>query len=108
MFLWRQVAGQDPQQHQQQMGSAGYPQTITHEQMAALHQHLTGAGSAPEHMAAAQAQVPAPAGNPGAPDQDAMLGALSAQEQHMANLAAALGQQPDHSRPDQVCFLHPH
>lgn len=96
------VAPQDPQQ----LVSAGYPHTLSQEQLAAFQQQLAGAVAAPEHVPAVQAHLPAASGSaPGAPDQDAMMG-LSPQEQHMANLAAALGQHADHhmSKPDQVCL----
>ncbi len=90
------MAPHDPQQH---AAAGGYP--ITPEMLATLHQMQTAA--APEQVPGAHVHMPAPAGGaaaPAAPEQDVMM-SLSTQEQ-MANLAAHMGQHPEHHKPDQV------
>ena len=93
------MAAQDAQAH---VTSAGYPHTLTQEQLAMVGQQLATA-AAHEQVPTAHAHMPAhAAGGPAEPEQDVMM-SLSTQEQ-MNNLAASIGQHAEHhlQKPEQV------
>ena len=93
------MAAQDAQAHG---ASAGYPHTLTQEQLAMVGQQLATA-AAHEQVPTAHAHMPAhAAGGPAEPEQDVMM-SLSTQEQ-MNNLAASIGQHSEHhlQKPEQV------